>query len=240
MNSSSKNEAILERQKSSKLRSIIGPFSIGVTLTTLYLGVIIYEVLIVGASGEWIDNNKLNSLGDFLAGLFAPVAFLWLVVTVFLQKQELALTRQEMVETREVMIEQAAEARAQKEFVEQQTAIMKRQADLAEESYKKSRKLEMFDKRMEIYDEIKRYTEMPFYDFMDGATYMDFLHLINKARYVFAGDENISNWMHDLSEVVYSCSNEPENVENLKYEWENISSPGRFDTMFHTHLNLAD
>lgn len=36
-----------------------------------------------------INCLTLNEFGDFLAGLFAPLAFLWLVVAVFVQKDEL-------------------------------------------------------------------------------------------------------------------------------------------------------
>ena len=76
---------------------------------------------------------KPNEWGDLLAGLFAPIAFLWLVATVWiqsdelrLQREELALTRAEMKYTREVMKEQAEESRKQAEFVGTQTDILKR------------------------------------------------------------------------------------------------------------------
>ncbi len=74
-----------------------------------------------------------NEWGDFLAGVFAPIAFLWLVAAVWIQsdelreqRQELALTRQEMKDNRLVMSEQAEEARKQAEFVGTQTDILKR------------------------------------------------------------------------------------------------------------------
>ncbi|WP_144574329.1 hypothetical protein [Agrobacterium sp. DE0009] len=74
-----------------------------------------------------------NEWGDLLAGLFAPIAFLWLVATVWiqsdelrLQREELALTRLEMEHTREVLKEQAEESRKQAEFVGTQTDILKR------------------------------------------------------------------------------------------------------------------
>ncbi len=74
-----------------------------------------------------------NEWGDLLAGLFAPIAFLWLVATVWiqsdelrLQREELALTRVEMEHTREVLTQQAEESRRQAEFVGTQTDILKR------------------------------------------------------------------------------------------------------------------
>jgi hypothetical protein len=58
----------------------------GLTLTITWL------TLIAGYSYlRWSDVRSLppNSLGDFVAGICAPLAFLWLVVAVFLQKDEL-------------------------------------------------------------------------------------------------------------------------------------------------------
>lgn len=215
------------------------PFIIGVVLTIGYLGAIFFEIVMAGASGEWIDGNKLNSLGDFLAGLFAPVAFLWLVVTVFLQKQELALTRQEMVDTRNVMIDQAAEAKAQKEFIEQQTAIMKRQADLAEQTYIKNRKLQMFDRRIEVYDQIKQYSNVPIYELHQRESYLNFLHLLNKARYLFSGDVKIENWMNNISDLLYDLSAERP-FEETRNEWNELMLPEHFDEVFRPHLDLGD
>lgn len=50
----------------------------------------------------WIACRKANEIGDFLAGGFAPLAFIWLVTTVILQSyslktqsEQLALTQQE-------------------------------------------------------------------------------------------------------------------------------------------------
>lgn len=72
--------------------------------------------------------------GNFFAGIFAPVAFIWLVAAVWIQSQELAeqreeirLTRLEFEENRLVMKEQANEARRQAELIGFQTDILKRQ-----------------------------------------------------------------------------------------------------------------
>lgn len=78
----------------------------------------------------------LNELGDFLAGVFAPLAFVWLTAAVLIQseelsaqKEELALTRQELEEQRKVMIAQTDEARRQAEFIGQQTRILEQERD---------------------------------------------------------------------------------------------------------------
>ena len=52
-----------------------------------------------------------NELGDTFAGAFAPVAFVWLVAAVMLQRNELAAQRQELRESRAVSAQQVEEAR---------------------------------------------------------------------------------------------------------------------------------
>jgi hypothetical protein len=89
--------------------------------------------------------RSFNELGDFLAGAFAPVAFLWLVAAVLIQAQELraqreelAMTRQELANSREVMKEQAEQARnqalqaqRQADFIGEQTENLRRQSEEA-------------------------------------------------------------------------------------------------------------
>lgn len=78
--------------------------------------------LLSGVSVVWVvglvligsifpKENKLwelaaNNLGDFLAGVFSPVAALWFVYAVFMQREELELQRQELIDTRKVLEEQ--------------------------------------------------------------------------------------------------------------------------------------
>lgn len=62
------------------LKRLSDPFVLGVTTAALYLGVISHKTMTVSVSANWVEENKLNNLGNFLAGAFAPVAFLWLIV----------------------------------------------------------------------------------------------------------------------------------------------------------------
>lgn len=89
-----------------------------------------------GFVDTFIRCRTSNEVGDFLAGAFAPLAFLWLAGAVLIQskelkaqKEELTLTRSEMAAMREVATAQAAEARASKEFIGKQTEIMQRQLE---------------------------------------------------------------------------------------------------------------
>jgi hypothetical protein len=70
---------------------------IGITLSA------IYTVIAVGFL--WLNLNskaalELNEVGDYLAGAFSPLAFLWLVVGYFMQSKELNFTREELKLTR--------------------------------------------------------------------------------------------------------------------------------------------
>lgn len=58
---------------------------------------------------------KMNELGDFFAGAFAPLAFFWLVVAVVLQQKEL-------VNSRKVLALQAKELAASVEAIHDQTS----------------------------------------------------------------------------------------------------------------------
>ncbi|TCR07356.1 hypothetical protein [Neorhizobium sp. JUb45] len=76
----------------------------------------------------------LNEWGDTLAGVFAPLAFFWLVAAVFIQSKELQAqrlelqaTRDEMRHQRKLMAAQADEARNQAAFIGAQTEILVRQ-----------------------------------------------------------------------------------------------------------------
>lgn len=66
----------------------------------------------------------LNSIGDILAGFFAPLAFLWLFVATQLQRKELRLQREELAETRTVLAEQKLELEKSAKESNHQTAIM--------------------------------------------------------------------------------------------------------------------
>lgn len=67
-----------------------------------------------------------NAIGDTLAGIFAPLAFIWIVVTVFLQSMELAEQRKELELTRN-------ELQLAREAQEAQLGVMQKQAEIFED-----------------------------------------------------------------------------------------------------------
>ena len=62
----------------------------------------------------------LNEVGDFLAGFFAPLAFIWLVTAVLIQSRELELQQEEIREGRRVAEKSAEAAKKQAEVIEKQ------------------------------------------------------------------------------------------------------------------------
>jgi hypothetical protein len=74
-----------------------------------------------------------NAIGDTFAGVFAPVAFVWLVAAVFLQRNELSAQRLELKQSRLVAAEQVIEARRNVALIEQQTAILEMQRQIDNE-----------------------------------------------------------------------------------------------------------
>jgi hypothetical protein len=89
--------------------------------------IVVVLALTAGPSGKvrLVEFGSLdsNEIGDTLAGIFAPLAFIWIVVTVFLQSQELAEQRRELILTRD-------ELRLSREALEKQVAASQAQAEI--------------------------------------------------------------------------------------------------------------
>ncbi|MCP1559353.1 UNVERIFIED_ORG: hypothetical protein M2438_003447 [Methylobacterium sp. SuP10 SLI 274] len=68
---------------------------------------------------------RLNEIGDIAAGIFAPLAFLWLFIATQLQRKELRLQHAELAETRNVLAGQQLELEKAAEESNRQTAIMR-------------------------------------------------------------------------------------------------------------------
>ncbi|MCB1452929.1 MAG: hypothetical protein KDJ43_04730 [Rhizobiaceae bacterium] len=66
-------------------------------------------------------------MGDFVAGIFAPLAFIWLAAAVFLQGRELRLQRKQLDENRRVAEEQRDEMRESTRLLSLQTETFERE-----------------------------------------------------------------------------------------------------------------
>lgn len=130
-----------------------------VGLTTLYLLVLFFMVLETNActpppvysSGyPWwkplwrqLPCLSANELGDFLAGAFAPLAFLWLAATVLIQSKELAAQREELGMTRQEMQASVEQMRAQ-------TQIFQEEQDRKRQEIKDAHFVSIYDHLLEL------------------------------------------------------------------------------------------
>jgi len=143
-------------------------------------------------------NNSLNEVGDFIAGVFSPLAFFWLVAAVLTQRQELTETRDQFAENQKVVD-------AQLKTINAQSHLLQQQHTLAEETAKKTYRLSLFQERYKIYEEFiafgKKHDESK-YD--DGYTEM--LDLTHKASFVFGKD--IYDYFGEIAQVIYELEQE--------------------------------
>lgn len=71
----------------------------------LWTGLYFTLIFSFRGSDAWflLREGELNVLGDFLAGVFTPVAFGWLIHGYFLQRNELHFQREELQEARKTL-----------------------------------------------------------------------------------------------------------------------------------------
>ncbi len=90
------------------------PLDVGRALTKLFLVIVVILAFLPQhtAEGGWnlrilaILLSPANEIGDTLAGIAGVLAFLWIIITVWLQSQELSAQREELRLTRLEMKEQ--------------------------------------------------------------------------------------------------------------------------------------
>ena len=95
--------------------------------TAIYVIVVgLLSIVIVRYSG-W-DSITHNSLGDYLAGVFSPLAFFWFVVTVLLQQYELKETRRVLMQTADAQSQAAQHGDAQLKILQRNFEISELQS----------------------------------------------------------------------------------------------------------------
>jgi hypothetical protein len=169
-------------------------------ITGIYFFVIIfvwgYAHSLGNKLGIGIENEKLNSLGDLLSGIFAPVAFIWLVAAVNIQSKELSAQRVELALTRSEM--------------EQSRAVMQKQADAADQQTKlaiastqANYQLALFDKRIEVYKQLEAIVfELNSVGTINQSLQVKIRNTTEAAKFVF--DNDVSIWIRDLSEKTFT------------------------------------
>ncbi|VEI35310.1 membrane protein [Stutzerimonas stutzeri] len=91
----------------------------GIFLSTLY---VVSTAWLIQDRIVWLQSAPLNEVGDFLAGVFSPLAFLWLVLGFFQQGKELNASR-------EALLLQAAELRSSVEQQKELVGVSKEQLE---------------------------------------------------------------------------------------------------------------
>lgn len=171
-----------------------------IVITLAYIGGVLwlhYGWAADATLGAYIDGKKLNSVGDFLAGVFSPLAFLWLIATVLIQSNELGLQREELTENRRVMEEQAVAAKAQAKFLGNQIEAMERQNNLANQVAIADHKFRLFDKRMAVYDIMMK---SGFSVFTEGEVSAETHNQITRAQQMskWFFDDKVAGWMSEI------------------------------------------
>ncbi|ATF17187.1 hypothetical protein PhaeoP128_00527 [Phaeobacter gallaeciensis] len=125
---------------------------VGKAITKAFLAIVIALALLpqFTSDGGWqlrgwaLITSPPNEIGDTFAGVAGVLAFLWIIVTVWLQSQELAAQRQELAATR-------SELKLAREAQEQQVVVMKEQADVFRHEQRNRKELEaekLFNEKM--------------------------------------------------------------------------------------------
>lgn len=136
------------------------------------------------SAGDFVEKENLNGIGDLLAGVFAPLAFVGLIATIFIQARELANQQKELRETRLIQEKQT------------ETAIL--QSKLAIASTRANYQLALHDKRMKLYSALKEcMSEFNIEGTVNSSIAMKLRDAAEAARFVF-GDE-VTDWTNELA-----------------------------------------
>jgi hypothetical protein len=142
-------------------RLIAFPIIVGLALSALLAILIVYlgfisrctllesGVLECRRNYEWLLDSPPNEIGDTIAGIFATLAFVWIVVTVFLQSAELSEQREELALTRE-------ELKLSRLAQEKQVEAAQIQADIFKDEKRAKEQALAFSEVSAIVDAVSR------------------------------------------------------------------------------------
>lgn len=152
-------------------------------------------------ASKWAAYHNLNILGDSIGGLTAPLSLIFLVAAVVIQRQELILTKAELAASAQALKDQVEEQRQHREFVGQQTELMRKEAEASAENTRKAYKLSLFDRRYAIYFALRELHIKMRGGGVQWWVLADTLSdLSNRARFLFGQDVN--GWFEWLREEV--------------------------------------
>ena len=99
---------------------------------------------------KFLWEKDFNEVGDFLAGVFTPVAFGWLIYGYFLQREEFRLQRQELHEMRNTLGKQV-------EVTARQAKVTEREAEAAIRQYMPNLSLREIDRKGGPHGKTRRF-----------------------------------------------------------------------------------
>lgn len=180
-------EMMMPKLKNTNWLTVSGIFTAG------YFGIVLWWIG-YDRIARYPTNNSLNEVGDFIAGFFSPLAFIWLVAAVLTQRQELTDTRDQFAENQKVVD-------AQLKTINEQSQLLRQQHVLAEETAKKTYRLSLFQERYKIYADFLAFGERHGrWRDLDEA-YVEMNDLIQRARFVFGDD--INSWFDEIADQIY-------------------------------------
>lgn len=148
-----------------------------------------------------LSNLKLNELGDMLAGAFAPLAFLWLLIATIIQGQELHDSRVVMKEQADASKKQAKAADTQVNYMGEQASAIREQNRISAEVAAANYQLALHEKRLDLYaalDDIG--LKVLQNNGIDDET-RNLLHrAIYRGRWIVGPEER--QWLDELSHLV--------------------------------------
>ena len=106
---------------------------VGISITILWISLFILLLVL-----KWDDALKLslNEWGDFLAGATAPIAFLWLIIGYWLQRNELSMNTKALQTQQEELAKQVEGLLKQNDILKETTKFTKNLADAIEHQTK--------------------------------------------------------------------------------------------------------
>lgn len=124
---------------------------VSISASFLYAAI---AVFFLWQNQKYSEHLKLSEIGDYLAGAFSPLAFLWLVIGYLMQSKELSMNREELKISREALERQADELSKSSSYQKELAKLTKIEID----SLKKS-KLPLIEINKIIYNE-KEFIEL--------------------------------------------------------------------------------
>ncbi len=98
--------------RSAETRPLDWRIALGLLLTALWLGGGAFYIA-AGLGWAAFFDQPLGAMGEFLDGAFAPLAFLWLVLGLFMQQRELSENNRAIQRQHEIMLRTAEQAEIQ-------------------------------------------------------------------------------------------------------------------------------